>query len=75
MTSYDRPVFFFELRDRYVCSWCELHGSQLILVPTAHSRGQASISAIQMTPPSSDESRPWQCVLRKRAIARQREFR
>jgi len=39
--EHDRPVFFFELRDRYVCSWCELHGSQLILVPTPQSRGQA----------------------------------
>jgi hypothetical protein len=29
------------IRDRYVCSWCELHGSQLILVPTPQSRGQA----------------------------------
>jgi hypothetical protein len=38
--EHDRPVFFFELRDRYVCSWCELHGSQLILVPTPQSRGQ-----------------------------------
>jgi hypothetical protein len=39
--EHDRPVFFFELRDRYVCSWCELHGSQLILVPTPQSRSQA----------------------------------
>jgi integrase len=39
--EHDRPVFFFELRDRYVCSWCELHGGQLILVPTPQSRGQA----------------------------------
>ncbi len=39
--DHDRPIFFFELRDRYVCSWCELHGSQLILVPTPQSRGQA----------------------------------
>jgi len=39
--EHDRPVFFFELRDRYVCSWCELHGRQLILVPTPQSRGQA----------------------------------
>jgi transcriptional regulator with XRE-family HTH domain len=38
--DHDRPIFFFELRDRYVCCWCELHGSQLILVPTPHSRGQ-----------------------------------
>jgi transcriptional regulator with XRE-family HTH domain len=35
--EFDRPIFFFELRDRYVCSWCELYGSQLILVPTAQS--------------------------------------
>jgi len=40
-SDHDRPIFFFELRDRYVCSWCELHGSQLILVPTPQSRGQA----------------------------------
>jgi hypothetical protein len=39
--EHDRPIFFFELRDRYVCSWCELHGNQLILVPTPRSRGQA----------------------------------
>jgi transcriptional regulator with XRE-family HTH domain len=40
-SDFDRPIFFFELRDRYVCSWCELHGSQLILVPTSQSQGQA----------------------------------
>jgi len=40
-SDHDRPIFFFELRDRYVCSWCELHGSQLILVPTPQSRGHA----------------------------------
>ena len=39
--EHDRPIFFFELLDRYVCSWCELHGSQLILVPTPQSRGHA----------------------------------
>lgn len=39
--DFDRPVFFFELRDRYVCSWCELYGNQLILVPTAHSHAHA----------------------------------
>lgn len=40
-SDYDRPVYFFELRDRYVCSWCELHGGQLILVPTPQSQGRA----------------------------------
>jgi len=32
-TEYDRPIYFVELRDGYVCSWCELQGSQLILIP------------------------------------------
>ena len=32
-TEYERPIYFVELRDSYVCSWCELHGNQLILIP------------------------------------------
>jgi transcriptional regulator with XRE-family HTH domain len=32
-TEYDRPIYFVELRDGYVCSWCELQGTQLILTP------------------------------------------
>ncbi len=32
-TEYDRPIYFVELRDGYACSWCELHGSQLTLIP------------------------------------------
>lgn len=32
-TEYDRPIYFFELRDGYACSWCELHGNQLTLIP------------------------------------------
>src|SRR5438132_9234300 len=31
--EFDRPIYFVELRDSYVCSWCELQGSQLILIP------------------------------------------
>jgi transcriptional regulator with XRE-family HTH domain len=37
-SDHDRPIYFFELRDRYVCSWCELDGSQLILIPSPESR-------------------------------------
>ena len=37
-SEHDRPIYFFELRDRYVCSWCELDGSQLILIPSPQSR-------------------------------------
>ena len=35
--EHDRPIYFFELRDRYVCSWCELHDDDLILVPSRDS--------------------------------------
>ena len=38
--DYDRPVFFLELRDKYVCTWCERHGSQLILIPSRESGSQ-----------------------------------
>jgi transcriptional regulator with XRE-family HTH domain len=32
-TEYDRPIYFIELRDGYACSWCEIRGSLLTLVP------------------------------------------
>lgn len=32
-TEFDRPIYFVELRDGYACSWCELQGSQLTLLP------------------------------------------
>jgi hypothetical protein len=39
--EFDRPIYFVELRDGYICSWCELHGSQLMLLPTAQSGAKA----------------------------------
>ena len=32
-TEFDRPIYFIELRDSYACSWVELQGSELTLVP------------------------------------------
>ena len=32
-TEYERPIYFFEMRDGYACSWCELQGSNLFLIP------------------------------------------
>lgn len=32
-TEFDRPIYFIELRDGYACSWCELQGSTLTVVP------------------------------------------
>jgi transcriptional regulator with XRE-family HTH domain len=38
--EFDRPIFFVELRDGYACSWCELDGNQLLLIPYPQSRKQ-----------------------------------
>ena len=32
-SEFDRPIYFVELREGYACSWCELQGNQLLLVP------------------------------------------
>jgi transcriptional regulator with XRE-family HTH domain len=37
-SEHERPVYFVELRDnRYACSWCELEGNHLLLVPSPNS--------------------------------------
>jgi transcriptional regulator with XRE-family HTH domain len=39
--EFDRPIYFVELRDQYVCSWCDLHQGQLVLLPTPQSGAKA----------------------------------
>jgi transcriptional regulator with XRE-family HTH domain len=39
--EFDRPIYFVELRDGYACSWCEISGHQLTLIPSPQSRAQA----------------------------------
>jgi len=31
--EYERPIYFVEMREDCVCSWCHLDGSQLFLIP------------------------------------------
>jgi len=40
-SDHDRPIFFVELRERYVCCWCEMHDGRLILIPTQQSKRRA----------------------------------
>ena len=40
-SEHDRPIFSIELRDRYVCTWCEMHDGRLILIPTQQSKRKA----------------------------------
>ena len=32
-SEYERPIYFFEMRDGYACAWCNLSGNRLILQP------------------------------------------
>jgi transcriptional regulator with XRE-family HTH domain len=32
-SEFDRPIYFIELREGYACSWCQLQGNRLLLVP------------------------------------------
>jgi hypothetical protein len=36
-TEFDRPIYFVELRDGYVCSWCQVDHGQLIIIPHPQS--------------------------------------
>jgi len=36
----ERPIYFVELRKSCVCSWCDIDGSQLFLIPSSQSGQQ-----------------------------------
>jgi hypothetical protein len=38
--TFDRPIYFVELRDSYACSWCEPLEGKLLLIPYPQSRSQ-----------------------------------
>ena len=35
--EFERPIYFIELREGYACGWCDLHGTQLRIVPYLRS--------------------------------------
>jgi len=36
--EHERPIFFIELREEYICSWCEIREGHLLAVPYPNSR-------------------------------------
>jgi len=44
-TEFERPIYFFELRKGYACSWCERQGRQLVLLP--HPASGCSSKSLQ----------------------------
>lgn len=39
--EFERPIYFFQLRDGYSCGWCRLDGKVLSIVPHSLSRVQS----------------------------------
>lgn len=39
--EFDRPIYFVDVRDFYMCSWCEIDRGQLVLIPSPQSGKQA----------------------------------
>lgn len=37
-SEYDRPIYFVDARDRYICGWCHLEDNHLMLIPHPLSR-------------------------------------
>jgi hypothetical protein len=37
-TEFERPIYFIELRNGYLCSWCQLEKGQLMAIPHPQSR-------------------------------------
>ena len=38
--EFDRPIYFFQLRDGYACGWCRLDDKVLTIIPYSLSRAQ-----------------------------------
>jgi hypothetical protein len=41
--EYDRPIYFFEHREGYVCGWCDLTGDRLVVLPHPASQQKPSV--------------------------------
>jgi transcriptional regulator with XRE-family HTH domain len=41
--EYDRPIYFLEQRDGYICGWCDLAGDRLVVLPHPASDQKPSV--------------------------------
>jgi transcriptional regulator with XRE-family HTH domain len=42
--EYERPIYFIEVRNGYVCGWCEVHAGHLLVIP--HHSSPLSIRSL-----------------------------
>jgi hypothetical protein len=41
--EYDRPIYFLEHREGYICGWCDLAGDRLVVLPHPASHQKPSV--------------------------------
>jgi len=41
--EYDRPIYFLEHREGYICGWCDLTGDRLVVLPHPASHQKPSV--------------------------------
>jgi transcriptional regulator with XRE-family HTH domain len=46
-SEHERPIYFVELKDGYLCSWCSVYGSRLTIMP--HPTSTAPIRTFSLT--------------------------
>jgi transcriptional regulator with XRE-family HTH domain len=42
-TEYERPIYFVELREEFMCCWCEIRGNEILLQPHPQSGVQTRV--------------------------------
>jgi hypothetical protein len=42
-TEFERPIYFAELRDGYLCGWCEIDRGRLVVIPHPHSHREVRV--------------------------------
>jgi transcriptional regulator with XRE-family HTH domain len=42
-TEFERPIYFAELREGYMCGWCEIDRGKLMVIPHAHSHREVRV--------------------------------
>lgn len=45
-SEYERPIYFIELKEGYLCSWCSIYGSRITVVP--HPTSTAPIRSFSL---------------------------
>lgn len=45
-SEYERPIYFLETRERFLCSWCELNSATLVIRP--HPMSPARVQAFKL---------------------------